>query len=758
MRCRPAAAALAIAALLASCGGGAANGAPTANRAPDANDAEWTTVEDQALGPIPFSGLDPDGDSLSFTVETPPPHGRIDIIGSAFLYLPAANWSGIDEFRFSASDGRLTSRGAVVRITVESAPDAPVASGLESTTPEDHPVDVVLRAVDADGDTLHFTIATPPAHGSVVLRGAVATYTPAADWSGTDVFAFSASDGSSTSAPASATVTVMPVNDPPVAVGDVAVTPHDRAVRIDVLANDLDVEGSLQPPTVVSAPAHGVATPEGGAIRYVPEPGFVGEDAFEYAVDDGVGAAATGRVTVRVIASGTLAETVPISCGGDVNPVGVARLADGSYVITGTFSETICLGRAGSAITLKSGRLQLTGAYFSRYDDDDVFVARFSPLGDVVWAKRAGGSGWDQTIATVALPDGSVVVGGRFEFEASFDDVTLESSPMSGFDAFLARYLPDGTLAWARSFGGDYQDEVSVLAVTPDGTGLLLGGAIEKSATLGAGEPSEQSFSGYTSLLARYTPEGRLVWAKALGGGAYDRLTGLAIAPDGGVLVAGYFGQIEGTVARFGVGEDAEVTLTSAGRADVFLARYSRDGSFEWAKQVTGAENEFSRQLVLSPDGAAVTMVGRFGHRDYGTSATATFGAGEPDEHTVGSAAGDAFVAQFDAGTGSLQWVRTAGGPSLDGALWISPVIDDVALVQFWFGGGATVGTGEPGEGSFPAAGYVMAAYRADGAVSWARTSELACGGALVRSADGAFAWCPAVTADGTAVVVAWTP
>jgi len=106
-----------------------------------------------------------------------------------------------------------------VSLMVTPVNDAPVASATSATTPEDSAVVITLSGTDADGDTLSYTLVTPSAHGSVTILGNTATYTPVANYNGTDSFTFAASDGQLQSASATVSLTVTPVNDAPVLTG-----------------------------------------------------------------------------------------------------------------------------------------------------------------------------------------------------------------------------------------------------------------------------------------------------------------------------------------------------------------------------------------------------------------------------------------------------------------------------------------------------------------------------------------------------------
>jgi len=135
------------------------------------------------------------------------------------VYRSNNNWVQPDSFSFTASDGLATSAPAVVEFDVSRNHRAPTAlAGLAFKTDEDTPASVTLGGNDPDGslDTLSFAISSPPEHGSLSGSGAQRTYTPASNYNGPDVFAYTVSDGLFTSQPVTVGLTINPVNDPPV--------------------------------------------------------------------------------------------------------------------------------------------------------------------------------------------------------------------------------------------------------------------------------------------------------------------------------------------------------------------------------------------------------------------------------------------------------------------------------------------------------------------------------------------------------------
>ena len=103
---------------------------------------------------------------------------------------------------------------ATVSITVAAANDAPVAVAQSLTTAEDTPLVITLSGTDVDGDTLTYS-TTAPSSGTLTGSGANVTYTPNADFNGSDTFTFTVSDGSLSDS-ALVTIVVTASNDVPV--------------------------------------------------------------------------------------------------------------------------------------------------------------------------------------------------------------------------------------------------------------------------------------------------------------------------------------------------------------------------------------------------------------------------------------------------------------------------------------------------------------------------------------------------------------
>ncbi len=165
---------------------------------------------------------------------------------------------------------------------------------------------VLENDLDLDDDILSASLVEDVADGTLDLAADGSfVYTPAANWSGTDSFVYLASDGLALSLEATVTITVAPVNDPPLTVVDSYTSDEDlpliRTRMTGVLANDSDVEDDSLTALLVSDASHGTVTLNAdGSFDYDPEPNFNGSDGFTYEAFDGTDSSGVTVVAITV--------------------------------------------------------------------------------------------------------------------------------------------------------------------------------------------------------------------------------------------------------------------------------------------------------------------------------------------------------------------------------------------------------------------------------------------------------------------------
>ncbi len=285
------------------------------NDNPVANDDTATTNEDTPLNGASLLGNDSDADGDTLTINTTPvtaPTNGTLVINAdgTYTYTPNANFSGTDSFTYEVSDGKGGTDTATVTITVTAANDNPVATDDAATTNEDTPLNgasLLGNDSDADGDTLtiNTTPVTAPTNGTLVINAdGTYTYTPNANFSGTDTFTYEISDGKGGTDTATVTITVSAVNDNPVANNDTATTLEDQPLNgASLLGNDSDADGDTLTinTTPVTAPTNGTLVINAdGTYTYTPNANFSGTDTFTYEISDGKGGTDTATVTINV--------------------------------------------------------------------------------------------------------------------------------------------------------------------------------------------------------------------------------------------------------------------------------------------------------------------------------------------------------------------------------------------------------------------------------------------------------------------------
>ena len=351
-----------------------------------------------------LNDMDLDGDTLTVntTPVSGPSNGTLLLNGDGtFTYTPNANFSGSDSFVYEVSDGNGGTAQATVNITVNLINDDPVAANDAFATDEDAPYtatlgvnDLLLNDTDLDGDTLtvNTTPVIGPSNGTLVLNGDGSfTYTPNANFSGSDSFVYEVSDGNGGMAQATVNITVNPINDDPVAANDAFATDEDAPYTAtlgvnDLLLNDTDLDGDTLTvnTTPVSGPSNGTLVLNGdGTFTYTPNANFNGSDSFVYEVSDGNGG--TAQATVNIIVDNVNVRPVAVADNYTVNEgerLDVSAIegvlandvdADGGRltvsIVSGPTNGTLTLDDDGSFTYLHHGSTTATDRFLYELDD-----------------------------------------------------------------------------------------------------------------------------------------------------------------------------------------------------------------------------------------------------------------------------------------------------------------------------------------------------------------------------------------------------
>ncbi|HBE70234.1 MAG TPA: peptidylprolyl isomerase [Planctomycetaceae bacterium] len=258
------------------------------------------------------------GDSLTITgVSTASGGGTVSIAsgGTTLNYTPAADFTGAETFTYTVENQAGIEGTATVTVQITDINDPPVALNDTFSVDRNSTLNVLeVLANDSSGvdpsggESLSVTaVGTGSAGGTITLgpSGLTLRYTPASDFTGTETFTYTLSDGRGGTSQGTVTVNVEVVNPPPTPQNDSFTVTEDAAeASFDVLANDStdDPNETLEVSAVQQPSLGGIATvaADGQSILYRPGPNFTGTEIFAYTLRDSGGATSQGLVTFTV--------------------------------------------------------------------------------------------------------------------------------------------------------------------------------------------------------------------------------------------------------------------------------------------------------------------------------------------------------------------------------------------------------------------------------------------------------------------------
>jgi hypothetical protein len=277
---------------------------------------------------------------------------------------------------------------------------------------------------------------------------------------------------------------------------------------------------------------------------------------------------------------------------------------------------------------------------------DDIFIAKYDPSGNVLWAQDIGDSGMDWISSVATDKSGNVFLAGTHGSAT----LTVGSYTLTGGgfnDVLVAKFDPNGNVLWAKSFGGSFDDRGYSVTTDSFGNSYITGSFSSTSMVFGTFTLTNTSFFTSNVFLLKLDPLGNVVWAKQSYGSSNDQGHTITIDASNNLYISGCFGSSSISFGSF--------TLVNSTVLPLFLVKYSSAGNEIWAKQLVGRfDNNSERNCILFKKPNIIYMVGTF------YSATAVFGS-----YTLtnaGSGTGDCFISRLDT-SGNTIWAKRAGSP-----------------------------------------------------------------------------------------------
>jgi len=277
------------------------------------------------------------------------------------------------------------------------------------------------------------------------------------------------------------------------------------------------------------------------------------------------------------------------------------------------------------------------------YGEGDAYVVKYTPNGNVLWAKNAIGYNCDMGKGIASDAAGNIYLTGDFcPGPITFGNITLDNT--GNWDIFIVKYDSSGNVLWAKSAEGNNEDRSACITTDATGNVYLTGSFLSKTLTF---DNTILTRTGQLDVfITKYDANGNVLWAKDAASNRDRKGTGITSDAMGNIYLIGnyYYDTI-----TFG-----NIALTNTGQWDIFITKYDSNGNVLCAKSVGGCSSDEGTSITTDKTGN-VYITGNF------DSPTLTLG----NITLTNSGFENIFIAKYDANSNVL-WAKKAGGSLCD--------------------------------------------------------------------------------------------
>ncbi len=321
--------------------------------------------------------------------------------------------------------------------------------------------------------------------------------------------------------------------------------------------------------------------------------------------------------------------------------------ASGNVYVTGGFQNTVDFDPGAGVVNLTSAGIW------------DIYVCKYSPAGNLLWARRIGGAEEDDGAAIALDASNNVYVFGTFRLTVDFDPGagTYNMTSAGYVDFFICKLSNTGTFVWARRFGGNQMEHPGDIEIDNAGN-VVTTGRFPNTVDFdpGAGVFNLTGGGGDVFVL-KLSSAGNFVWAKHIAGTSSVNAERIAEDASGNIYIVGSF---DATV-DFDPGA-AVVNQTAAGSLDGYILKLNSSGNYQWVRRFGGTGYDVLSDITIG-SGGTIYSVGYF-------EATVDFDPGAGTSNLVAAGSRDIVISRLNA-LGNYVSATRIGGTGEDMGLAI---------------------------------------------------------------------------------------
>jgi len=345
----------------------------------------------------------------------------------------------------------------------------------------------------------------------------------------------------------------------------------------DIFITSIDNVGAYRWTRIAGGPsrdaAAALATDGAGTLYVTGEFGGVVDFGADFGTGDEKTSAGDQDVfLIKTLVDGTYVWTRRL--GGANKDIGLAVDVDGDVWIVGSFQDSVDFGQDFGSSEIKGSAGM-----------GDGFITKAGPGGGYLFTRTIGGPGWDAVSGVASDGAGSVYVSGAFmgavDFGADFGSSDLKTANGAALDAFVTKFVSDGSYGWTKRFGRADNDVGLAVALDPGGDVYVAGlfnSEVPFAEDWGGGDP-RLAVGADNGFITRIGADGAYVWTRRLGQADMNDGIGLQVDSFDNVFVGGLFENTLDFAADFSMfpyDRSAFEEKTAVGDHDAFLTRISQ--------------------------------------------------------------------------------------------------------------------------------------------------------------------------------------